>query len=127
MFSDFTPHVIAVPQIAPAHTNSLFDGPGVNEDFGLEQVTGDNGDRYKFRTSPLRNLALQPTFCHDGAFTSLEDAIAHHLDVAGSVRNYSPAGRLPDDLVGPMAPMDPVLARRDALVRRPIRPVSYTH
>ena len=121
MFSDFTPHVLAVPQIAPTHTNSLFDGPGVNEDFGLEQVTGDSGDRYKFRTSPLRNLALQPAFFHDGAFTTLEDAIAHHLDVAGSVRNYSPGGRLPDDLSGLRAPMDPVLAKQDPLVRRPIR------
>jgi cytochrome c peroxidase len=121
MFSDFTPHVIAVPQIAPTHTNSLFDGPGYNEDFGLEQVTGDNRDRYMFRTSPLRNLALQPAFCHNGAFTSLEDVIAHHLDVTASVKNYSPIGRLTDDLAGPMAPMDPVLARRDALVRRPIR------
>jgi len=27
MFSDFTPHAIAVPQIAPKETNSTFDGP----------------------------------------------------------------------------------------------------
>jgi cytochrome c peroxidase len=121
MFSDFIPHVIAVPQIAPRNTNSPFDGPGANEDFGLEQVTGDHGDRYKFRTSPLRNLARQPAFCHDGAFTTLEETIAHHLDVSLSVKNYSPVGRLPDDLAGPLAPMEPVLARRDALVRRPIR------
>ena len=121
MFSDFTPHAIAVPQIVPADTNSPFDGPGVNEDFGLEQITGDEKDRYMFRTSPLRNSALQPAFFHNGAFTTLEEAIAHHLDVNLSVKSYSPAGRLPDDLAGPMAPMDPVLARRDALVRRPVR------
>ena len=121
MFSDFTPHVLAVPQIAPTNTNSAFDGPGADEDFGLEQVTGDNRDRYKFRTSPLRNVALQPAFFHNGAFTSLEEAIAHHLDVTVSVKNYSPVGRLPDDLSGPVGPMDPVLALRDALVRRPIR------
>jgi cytochrome c peroxidase len=121
MFSDFTPHVIAVPQIAPTNTNSPFDGPGMNEDFGLEQVTGDDRDRYKFRTSPLRNLALQPAFGHNGAFASLEEVIAHHLDVNVSVDNYSPVGRLPDDLTGPLGPMDPVLARRDPLIRRPIR------
>ena len=60
MFSDFTPHVIGVPQIVPAVTNSVFDGPGANEDFGLEQVTQDPADRYKFRTAPLRNLAVMP-------------------------------------------------------------------
>ena len=66
MFSDFSQHVIGVPQIAPAPGdpaagNMTFDGPGQNEDFGLEQITGDANDRYKFRTSPLRNVALQPT------------------------------------------------------------------
>ena len=63
MFSDFQEHVIGVPQIAPKGTNNAFDGPGANEDFGKEQVTGDPADRYKFRTSPLRNVAIQPAFC----------------------------------------------------------------
>jgi cytochrome c peroxidase len=121
MFSDFTPHVLGVPQVAPRTTNSTFDGPGANEDFGLEQVTGDPADRYKFRTSPLRNLALQPAFFHNGAYTTLEEAIAHHLDVRGSVRNYTPVGRLPADLAGPIGPMEPVLRRLDPLVRDRLR------
>src|ERR1041384_2943580 len=49
MFSDFKEHVIGVPQIAPAVGNVAFDGPGTNEDFGLEQVPGLAEDRYKFR------------------------------------------------------------------------------
>ncbi|MEO8274484.1 MAG: cytochrome-c peroxidase, partial [Chloroflexota bacterium] len=53
MFSDFRQHVIGVPQIVPEEANVAFDGDGRNEDFGLEQVTHDAGDRYKFRTSPL--------------------------------------------------------------------------
>src|SRR5438552_3509537 len=78
MFSDFREHVIGVPQIAPAVGNPaagnvIFDGPGQNEDFGLEQVTFDSNDRYMFRTSPIRNVALQPAFFHNGAFTRLED------------------------------------------------------
>ncbi|HMB26799.1 MAG TPA: cytochrome-c peroxidase, partial [Blastocatellia bacterium] len=60
MFSDFSQHVIGVPQIAPLNGNVTFDGPGQNEDFGLEQITGDPNDRYMFRTSPIRNVALQP-------------------------------------------------------------------
>jgi cytochrome c peroxidase len=126
MFSDFSQHVIGVPQIAPAvgdpaAGNVTFDGPGQNEDFGLEQITGDVSDRYKFRTSPLRNVALQPTFFHNGAFTRLEDAIRHHLDVLASVNNYNPAtAGVAPDLRGPLGPMAPVLARLDPLLATPI-------
>lgn len=50
--------------------NSLgLDGRGEDEDFGLEQVTGNSNDRYTFRSSSLRNVALQPAFFHNGAFT----------------------------------------------------------
>jgi cytochrome c peroxidase len=120
MFSDFKQHVLGVPQIAPSVGNVVFDGPGANEDFGLEQVTGDPGDRYMFRTSPIRNVALQPTFMHNGAFTRLEDAIRHHLDVSASARNYDPAAAgVATDLRGPLGPIGPVLARIDPLVKNP--------
>ena len=95
MFSDFNNRTIGVPQIAPffgvGKGDIIFDGPGEDEDFGLEQVTGNASDRYKFRTSPLRNVALQPAFFHNGAFTRLDDAIRHHLDVFDSARNYNAA------------------------------------
>lgn len=121
MFSDFQEHVIGVPQIAPSLTNATFDGPGLNEDFGLEQITGDPADRYKFRTSPLRNVAVQPTFMHNGAFTRLDDAIRHHLNVTDSALHYTPASQnLPDDLSGPLGPMAPVLARLDPALSTPI-------
>jgi cytochrome c peroxidase len=122
MFSDFSQHVIAVPQIAPAVGNVPFDGPTMNEDFGLEQITGNSDDRYKFRTSPLRNVALQPAFFHNGAFTRLEDAIRHHLDVFASARGYNPeAAGVDQDLMAPMGPVEPVLARIDPILRTPIR------
>ncbi|HZG68969.1 MAG TPA: cytochrome c peroxidase [Herpetosiphonaceae bacterium] len=121
MFSDFQDHVIGVPQIVPQVTNSTFHGSGGNEDFGREEVTGDPADRYRFRTSPLRNVAMQPTFMHNGAFTSLETAIRHHLNVADSLRHYTPAAQnLAADLTGPMGPSDPVLERVDALLATPI-------
>jgi cytochrome c peroxidase len=121
MFSDFQEHVLGVPQIAPSSTNAPFDGPGFNEDFGLEQITGDSADRYKFRTSPLRNVALQPTFMHNGAFTHLDDAIRHHLNVIDSALHYTPTSQnLPADLSGPLGPMDPVLARLDPTLSTPI-------
>ncbi|MCA1634037.1 MAG: hypothetical protein LC802_10055 [Acidobacteria bacterium] len=90
MFSDFQMHVAGIPQINPSVGNVVFDGPGANEDFGLEQVTGNPNDRYAFRTSPLRNLALQPTFFHNGCFTRLEDAVRYHLNAIGSAPSYNP-------------------------------------
>lgn len=118
MFSDFEQHVIGVPQVAATFTNMVFDGPGANEDFGLEQTTGDASDRYLFRTSPLRNVALQPAFMHNGAFVRLEDAIRHHLDVAASVAAYT-TDDLPADLKA-LGPIVPVLQRLDARLQTPI-------
>jgi cytochrome c peroxidase len=119
MFSDFKQHVVGVPQIFPRETNSVWDGEGGNEDFGLEQVTQNPADRYLFRTSPLRNVALQPTFFHNGSFNRLEDAVRHHLNVFQSARGYTPA-RLDRDLTGPLAPIEPVLARLDSLLVSPV-------
>lgn len=121
MFSDFRQHVAGIPQIAPAGGNVTFDGPGANEDFGLEQVTGNPNDRYAFRTSPLRNLALQPTFFHNGCFTKLEDAVRYHLDAIGSAPGYNPvAAGVDADLQGPQGPMAPVLARIDPALATPV-------
>jgi cytochrome c peroxidase len=122
MFSDFSQHVIGVPQIAPAVGNVPFDGPAQNEDFGLEQITGNPLDRYKFRTSPLRNVALQPAFFHNGAFTRLEDAIRHHLNVFASARNYNPrAAGVDPDLMAPIGPVEPMLTRVDPILVNPIQ------
>lgn len=130
LFSDFAMHNIAVPQIAPRNGkgNVEFAGPRHDQDVGLADLTcgaeaGCN-DRFKFRSSPLRNLALQPTFMHNGAFTSLEDAVRHHLDVRRSVAGYDPerAG-LKSTLTDPsrMADMRPVLAGLDPLLADPIK------
>ena len=121
MFSDFSAHVIGVPQIAPLIGNVTFDGPTRAEDFGLEQVTGNPDDRYKFRTSPIRNVGLQPAFFHNGAFTALEDAVRHHLDVFASARSYDPAAAgVAADLRTLAGPIEPVLARIDPLLATPI-------
>ena len=122
MFSDFQSHVIGVPQIAPSFGarfgNVIFAGPGKDEDFGLEEITGSQADRYKFRTAPLRNLAVAPGFFHNGAFVNLEDAVRFHLDVFAGTRRYD-SGRagVPTDLTfhtGPPVPrnlLDPLVLR----------------
>jgi cytochrome c peroxidase len=121
MFTDFEEHAIAVPQLVPRLTNNTFDGPGADQDFGRENVTGDPADRYRFRTPSLRNVALEPAFMHDGAFTSLADAIRFHLDVAHEARAYDPVREgVAPDLVGPIAPVEPLLARLDPALAAPI-------
>lgn len=123
MFSDFSEHVIGVPQIAPAAGmgNVTFDGPGENEDFGLEQVTKNPNDRYAFRTSPIRNVALQPTFMHNGAYTRLEDAIKHHLNAYQWGLSYNPtAAGVAADLRTRTGPVTPVLERLSPKLRSPI-------
>jgi cytochrome c peroxidase len=121
MFSDFRQHVAGIPQIAPTVANVTFDGAARNEDFGLEQVTGIADDRYSFRTSPLRNLALQPAFFHNGCFTRLEDAVRYHLDAIGSAPSYNPAlAGIDPDLQGPQGPIGPVLARIDPALATPV-------
>ncbi len=132
MFSDFENHNIGLPQTSPefgiGKSNIIFDGPGEDEDFGAERISGVRSDRYAFRTSPLRNVALQPAFFHNGSFTRLEDAIAHHLDVVSSVLDYDPAAAgLKEDLhrVGPMgdvlAGVDPLLQAPTPLTPREFR------
>ena len=125
MFSDFQMHNVGVPQIAPffgvGQGNVIFDGASEDEDFGLEQITGNSGDRYKFRSSPLRNAALQPAFFHNGAFTRIEDAIRHHLDVEKSARTYNAAEAGVDpDLRHRLASPDAMLQSVDPLVQEPI-------
>jgi cytochrome c peroxidase len=125
MFTDFVNRVAGVPQIAPyfgvGAGNIVFDGPAQDEDFGAEQVTGNEADRYKFRTAPLRNLAVAPAFFHNGAYTRLEDAIRHHLNVYESARYYDPVAAGVDvDLTHRLGPIEPVLSRLDPKLRHPI-------
>ena len=109
MFSDFKEHVAGVPQIFPTFDsptgNFPFSGPGGDEDFGREERSGDPADRYEFRTAPLRNIGVQAGFFHNGAFTTLDNAIRFHLDAVGNAGGYDPADEgVPSELqqLGPM-------------------------
>lgn len=132
MFSDFENHVVGIPQIAPAGFglrpggnplnpadfpgNFLFAGPNSDQDFGREEE-GDVTDRYKFRSSPLRNLAVQPTFFHNGSFTKLSDALRYHLNPKAMYPSYSPAAQNLDlDLRVRRGPIEPVFQRLDPLI-----------
>lgn len=74
-------HAIGVPQVGPGK-----DFPF--EDTGRGLVTGDPDDRYRFRTPSLRNVALTGPWMHDGAYTTLENAVRHYTDPERTLRNY---------------------------------------
>jgi len=78
-------HNIAVPQIG--------DGKGREQpfDLGRARETGNDCDRYAFRTPPLRDVAITGPWMHDGAFTTLEAAVRHHLNPTASLQNYDPS------------------------------------
>jgi cytochrome c peroxidase len=132
MFSDFENHVAGIPQLAPPFgvntSNMIYDGPGEDEDFGAMQMSADPADRYKFRTAPLRNIALSPAFFHNGAFARLEDAIRFHLD---PTQRYDPAAAGIDaDLAVRMGPrvdrsyLHPLFKNGIALTDAQIRDVT---
>jgi hypothetical protein len=129
MFSDFKSHNAGVPQIHPTFGAGTGNVPfsslecAKSEtgtlDFGREEFTGRIADRYKFRSSPLRNLKLQSSFFHNGSFKELKDAVAFHLDPFKNINTYSPskygvAGDLSyrsSDMADVMRTLDPVFKR----------------
>ena len=82
-------HAIAMPQIG-AGRGSNSDGQSQGrEDFGREQVTGQEADILKFRTPPLRNIAITAPYGHSGPYNSLRAVVEHHLDPVASLYAYN--------------------------------------
>jgi cytochrome c peroxidase len=130
LFSDFENHVAGIPQIAPQFGAGTGDVPfrnrrgeftdKGNQDFGNFDITEENSDLYKFRTAPLRNLAVQPAFFHNGSFISLTDALHYHLDALKMAQFYDPAQEgVAADLTRNTGPIGPVLDRIDSALARP--------
>ena len=61
-------------------TNHRFHNNGLQDerDRGLELVTGSPGDRNRFITPSLRNIALTAPYMHDGRFQTLEEVVDHY-------------------------------------------------
>lgn len=59
-----------------------------NDDKGRYEVTKKTEDMYKFRVSPLRNIALTAPYTHSGAYKDLWEVIEHYDDPIQSMRNF---------------------------------------
>jgi cytochrome c peroxidase len=81
-------HAIAMPQIGPGKGDNLPGYSDGHDDFGRERVTGNDADRFRFRTPTLRNVALTFPYGHAGAYSTLEAVVRHHLDPVNSLYNY---------------------------------------
>ncbi len=68
-------------QVAPGvfhevdHGQVAAVGLTVQADIGRYEVSEKPQDRWKFRTAPLRNVAVTPPYMHDGGLARLEDVI----------------------------------------------------
>jgi len=58
------------------HNNGI--GAGVKDDSGRSDITHNVADAYKFRTPPLRNVALSAPYMHDGRLKTLQDVMAFY-------------------------------------------------
>ena len=85
-FTDEKFHNIAMPQIG----RGKGDGDG-SEDFGRSRETGNDDDKYAFRTPTLLNVEVTGPWSHAGAYTSLTAVVKHHLNPAAAVANYNPS------------------------------------
>jgi cytochrome c peroxidase len=85
-FSDQDFHNVAVAQIGPGQGNGM-EG---RDDFGRFNVTGNTADRYRFRTTPLRNVELTAPFGHDGAILSLRGFVEHYSESDLKLQAFDP-------------------------------------
>jgi cytochrome c peroxidase len=121
LFTDFKYHCIAAPQVGPGQ-GSAFGRRG--EDVGRQDVSGDEIDRFAFRTPLLRNVELTAPYLHDGCYNSLEDVIHQHLDPTMMLSIYE--GRQLDPNIAGQVLRDAtsladMLANRDDLLQSPLR------
>jgi len=59
------------------HNNGLDSIP---KDAGIETLTGQPGDRGRFKVPTLRNIGLTAPYMHDGRFKTLDEVVDHYSD-----------------------------------------------
>lgn len=110
--SDDQFHDVAVAQIGPGEGN----GASLRDDFGRMNVTGDPADRYRFRTSPLRNVELTGPYGHDGAYPTLRSFVEHYSESDQRLLSFDPSQLDPASQGTLLDNAQDVLAQRDTLL-----------
>lgn len=81
-FTSFGFQNINVPQLGPGVKNG--------DDKGRYEVTGQDSHLYRFRVSPLRNVALTSPYMHTGAFRTMWEVIDHYDRPLSTKINWNP-------------------------------------
>lgn len=111
-FSDEQFHNVAVAQIGPGQGN----GESGRDDFGRMNVTGHAADRYRFRSTPLRNVELTGPYGHDGVILTLRGFVAHYSESDKKLLAFDPSPLEPA-LRGTLLPnASAILAQRDTIL-----------
>jgi cytochrome c peroxidase len=117
LFTDQAHHNICAPQLGPGK------GDEAPLDPGRALETGEPADRFAFRTPPLRNVAVTGPWMHDGAYSTLEGAVYHHLNPQEALRNYD-VSQLPPALqqtvLGDQGTLETMTQGLDPLVAEPL-------
>jgi len=83
-FSDEAFHVIGMPQVGRGKGNGI----NGDDDFGRFRETGQDQDRYAFRTPTLLNVTVTGPWGHAGAYSTLEAVVRHHLNPQAALDNF---------------------------------------
>ena len=87
LLSDQDFHAMALPPFGPGRTRRWDPVP---RDVGRMGATDDLEDAYRFRTPPLRNVALTAPYGHNGAYKTLRDMVRHMADPAAMRAEWTP-------------------------------------
>ncbi len=115
LFTDFSYHAIAAPQVGPGR------GPG-SEDTGRGNIANTDELDFAFRTPPLRNCELTGPYMHDGCYATLREAVVHHLSPLEKLYDYSGAGLSPHlngQILSDSAALNKIEQRLDPLLLNP--------
>lgn len=105
-------HNAAIPQIGPG----MGDGPGGNDDFGRERVTGDPAHRRLFKTPPMRNVELTAPYGHGGQFATLKAIVVHYDSIDTRLGEYDVSQVEPALRATLLNNFDEILATRDTIL-----------
>ena len=122
-------HALGLPAFGPGRTR-LHDPYA--RDRGRIAESNRLEDAYRFRTPPLRNVALTAPYGHNGSYPTLEGIVRHHLDPQGMATAWTTdMAKLPEapwlaatDFVIRSDRME--MARRAAMLDIAPRPLSDT-
>jgi len=88
------------------------------------RVTGDPADRYRFRTTPLRNVTFTGPYGHDGANAGLRQFIEHYSESHLKLLGFDPSTLEPLLQGTLVANANDILLTRDVILDGVVLPTA---